>query len=87
MADKKEIKVHIEPHFAGRYRLEYDGKYITLFGRNNKYPVMMYGCSDEEAARRDTEYDETVLIPIVVEARKANPEIVDVTQDEIIIHY
>ena len=84
---KKQAVVQIEPHFAGRYRIEYDGKYVTLFGRNNKYPVMMYGGSEQEAAKRDIEFEEMVLIPIVVEVRRSSPKIIKVTKDKIFISY
>lgn len=79
---KKEIIVPIEPHFAGNYRLEYDGKYITLFGLDNRYKGFKFNDNDADW------FEEMVLVPVVVEARNAFPfEILGVTQSEIIISY
>lgn len=72
-------RIPIEAHFAGDYRLEYDGKYITLYGKDNRYDMEgMFG------APKGT-YDEMVLIPVVEEIRNASPEIIEVTETEIII--
>ena len=60
--------IPIESHFGGNYRLEYDGKYITLFGNDKKYGNQ-----------------EMVLIAVVLEIRNATPEILEVTDKEIII--
>jgi hypothetical protein len=75
----KNIRIPIEPHFAGDYRIEYDGKYITLYGLDNRYDMEgVFGSSKET-------YDEHVLIPVVEEIRNAKPEIIEVTETEIII--
>lgn len=42
------IRIPIEPHFAGDYRLEYDGKYITLFGRDRNYAGFKFNEDDED---------------------------------------
>lgn len=77
---EKTVSVKIEPHFAGDYRLEYDGKYITLFGKDNRYDMEgLMGCPKGT-------YDEMVLIPIVEEIRHANPEIQSFNENEIIIN-
>ena len=54
--------------------MEYDGKYVALYGKDKNYPMMRGG-----------DYEEIVLIPIVVEARNANPEITEITSKEILI--
>lgn len=78
---KKEIIVPIEPHFAGNYRIEYDGKYTTLFGRDRRYKGLKFNDDDDDW------FEEMVLIPVVFEARNADPEIREVTQSEIFISY
>ena len=71
----KRIKIDVQSHFAGNYRIEYDGKYITLFGGDMEYPSMWV----------DGDFEEMVLIPIVAELRNVNPVISEVTQNHIII--
>ena len=66
------IRIPILPHYAGHYRLEYDGKYITLFGCDRNYEGFNYGEDDE------VWHEEMVLISCVVEVRKAGPSIVSV---------
>ena len=73
------IRIPIEPHFAGDYRLEYDGKYITLFGKDNRYEGFRF--SDDQPIW----YEEMVLIGCVLEVRKATPTINEVTDTEIIV--
>lgn len=74
------IKVPIQPHFAGDYRIEYDGKYITIYGKDNRYDMVgLFG------APKGT-YEEMVLIPVVIEVRNAVPSIVKVSEKEIIIN-
>lgn len=36
------IHVPIESYYAGNYRLEYDGKYITLLGRDKNYKCFSF---------------------------------------------
>lgn len=73
------ITVQIAEYFAGDYRLEYDGKYIKLFGKDKNYDLEgMFG------APKGT-YDEIVLISCVGEFRNANPVIEKVADKEIII--
>lgn len=73
------ILIPIQSHFAGDYRIEYDGKYITLFGKDNRYDMEgLFG------APKGT-YEEMVLIPVVVEIRNSNPRIVSYTDMEISI--
>ena len=37
-----QIKVEIEPHFDGDYELKYDGKYLSLYGKDNRLvPVVI----------------------------------------------
>lgn len=72
-------RIPIEAHFAGDYRLEYDGKYITLYGKDNRYDMEgMFG------APKGT-YDEMVLVPVVEEVRNAHPEIIEITETEIVV--
>jgi len=69
------IRIPIEPHFAGKYRIEYDGKYVSLYGLDNRYDMAgLYGAPEGT-------FDEMVLIPVVAEVRNASPEIVSVTDD------
>ena len=67
------IRIPILSNYGGGYRLEYDGKYITLYGKDKDYKCM-FG-----------DYEEMVLIPIVEEIRNAEPEIIQTTDTEIVI--
>ena len=73
------IRIPILENYAGGYRLEYDGKYITLFGRDKNYKGFKFNDDDEDW------FEEMVLIPIVEEIRKANPQIIEVTNTEIVV--
>jgi hypothetical protein len=73
------IHISIEPHFAGDYRLEYDSKYITLFGKDNRYEGFRF--TDDQ----DIWYEEMVLISCVLEVRKATPIIKEVTDKYITV--
>ena len=68
------IRIPILSNYGGGYRLEYDGKYITLYGKNKDYKCMFGGG-----------YEEMVLIPIVEEIRNAEPEITEITDTEIVV--
>jgi hypothetical protein len=68
------IRIPIEQHFAGDYRIEYDSKYISLYGKDKNYKCM-FGDS----------YEEMVLIPVVIEIRKAAPKIIETTDTEIVV--
>lgn len=79
MKESSVIRVPIKEHFAGDYRIEYDGKYVSLFGKDCRYEAFRY--SDEQ----DLSYEEMLLIPIVTEVRNADPKIKEVTDSEIVI--
>ena len=68
------IRIPILSNYGGGYRLEYDGKYITLYGKDKDYKCMF----------RDG-YEEMVLIPVVEEIRNAEPEIIETTDTEIVV--
>jgi len=63
------IKVQVEHNWLPPYRLEYDGKYVTLFGKDKDYLVPDYGGLGQ------VEYEEMVLRPCIIEIRRATPEI------------
>lgn len=73
------IRIPVEPHFAGGYRLEYDGKYITLFGLDKRYAGMKLSEEQEDW------YEEMVLIPVVAEIRDASPSIIYADDKRIIV--
>jgi len=75
----REVLVPIKPYFKGGYRLEYDGKYITLFGKDGRHEGFRY--SEEEPVW----YEEMVLVALVCEVRMATPAIKEVTESGIII--
>lgn len=65
------IEVDVEPNWLPPYRLEYDGKYVTLFGGDTSYgPMLVYGGADGEEF-----YDEMVLVGCVLERRRIWPTI------------
>ncbi len=73
------IRIPILDYYGGGYRLEYDGKYLTLFGRDKKYKGFKFNDGDEEW------FEEVVLIPVVKEIRQVSPQIVEITDSEIIV--
>ena len=79
MDNEDIILINIEPHFAGDYRLEYDGKYITLYGLDSNYKSPCYG--------RPNEYylEEMVLHPCIFEGRGLKPKILTVTDEYITV--
>lgn len=83
MEQLNSTSIPIEHHFAGHYRLEYDGKYITLLGWDNNYPIFDF-CSGEYST---SEFEEMVLVPCVMEIRNANPFIKEITDKNIIIQF
>lgn len=74
------IRIPILDFYAGGYRLEYDGKYITLFGRDKNYKAIKFDESDEDC------FEEMILIPVVEEVRNASPEITEITESEIVVN-
>ena len=68
------IRIPILSNYGGGYRLEYDGKHITLYGKDKDYKCMF-----------GDDYEEMVLIPIVEEIRNAEPEIIETTDREIVV--
>ena len=73
------IWIPILSFYGGDYRLEYDGKYISLYGKDKNYETFSYGDKQEDS------FEEMLLIPIVKEIRNANPQIIQVTDIEIVI--
>ena len=76
--EQQVVKIQILPNYNGNYRLEYDGKYITLFGEDKNYKGFVYGEGKEW-------FEEMVLVPVVAECRNATPEIKEVTDKHIIV--
>lgn len=67
------------PHYAGGYRVEYDGKYVSLFGGDKNYVGFKFNQEDDDW------YEEMVLIPVVIERRNIIPEIVSVKDNYITV--
>ena len=65
--------------YAGDYRLEYDGKYVTLFGKDKNYKGFKFNDEDDDW------FEEMVLIPVVEEIRNASPKIIEVTDTDIVV--
>lgn len=74
------LSVPVESNWNGNYRIEYDGKYVTLFGEDKNYPGLKYNNEGK------TWYEEMVLIPLVCEIRNAHPFISKETDTEIFIN-
>lgn len=73
------VKIPMKYYYAGDYRLEYDGKYITLFGRHRAYKGFKFSEDQEDW------YEEMVLVPLVAECRRCLPTIEEITTNEIIV--
>jgi hypothetical protein len=73
------ITVPIQPNWNGKYRIEYDGKYITLFGEDKNYPGFKWTADSEEW------FEEMVLVGCVEEVRNASPFIEKVDDEFIYI--
>ena len=69
--------VKIKPNWLPPFRLTYDGKYVSLYGRDKNYPVLGYGSTEKK------EYEEILLVPIVIEVRKCRAEITKISNTEI----
>ena len=86
MKDNNIIKVLRESNWVGGFRLEYDGKYITLFGLDKEYKQFhMRDEMDHAEERPEDVYEEMVLDACVVEIRNASPKIDKVTDAFIFI--
>ena len=77
--EQQVVKIQILPNYNGNYRLDYDGKYITLFGEDKNYKGFKY---DKDA---QDWYEEMVLVAVVAECRNAKPEIKEVTDKHIVV--
>ena len=73
------IELNIQDYYAGDYRLEYDGKYLSLLGRDKNYPQFKFNPNDIDT------YEEMLLMPAFLEGRNLQPSIVEVTNTKIII--
>jgi len=76
---KTVIRIPILDFYAGDYRLEYDGKYVTLFGKDKNYKGFKFNDEDDDW------FEEMVLIPVVEEIRNASPKIIEVTDTDIVV--
>ena len=72
-------RIPILDFYAGDYRLEYDGKYVTLFGKDKNYKGFKFNDEDDDW------FEEMVLIPVVEEIRNASPKIIEVTDTDIVV--
>lgn len=75
-----ERYISIEDHWEGGYRIGYDGKYITLFGKDSNYPQFNF-------EQGTIMYEEMVLIPVVVEIRNAKNISVKEKDEIVVIEY
>lgn len=75
----RKIRIPVLEHYAGGYRLKYDGKYVSLYGKDKNYKGFKFNDNDEDW------FEEMVLIPVVEEVRNATPEILEVNDSEILI--
>lgn len=73
------IRIPILDYYAGDYRLEYDSKYITLFGRDKTHVGFKYDQEEPDW------YEEMILVSVVAEIRNASPQIIEVTDTEIVV--
>ena len=71
------IKIPIQPHFGGNYRLEYNGRHIVLWGSDRSHPGIKWHDSDPDW------YEEVALVPSVFEIENASPWICKITDAEI----
>lgn len=66
--ERYKITIKREPNWQEPFRVEYDGKYLTLFGKDTNYQVPDYG------GHGQIEYEEMVLVPVVEEIRNIVPK-------------
>ena len=76
-----KIIIPRESHWMEPFRIEYDGKYITLFGKDANYQVPDYG------GHGQIEYEEMVLVPVVEEIRNIMPRYAVSDKDFVEIGY
>jgi hypothetical protein len=75
------ILIKREDNWEEPFRIEYDGKYITLFGRDKNYVVPDY------RGHGQIEYEEMVLVPVVEEIRNIIPQSAECDAHSILIKY
>lgn len=78
--DDKKLRVKIKPNWLPPFRIEYDGKYVTLFGRDKNFPETMFHNPGDPI-----EYHTMVLVPVLIEIRNVNPKIIGETKEELLI--
>ena len=74
------LRIRREPNWLGKFRIEYDGKYITLFGEDLNYPGWCYGIEETTPW-----YEEMILHPVACEGRNLSPKIIEETTDYLYI--
>ena len=74
------IKINREPNWLPPFRVEYDGKYVTLFGEDKDYQVPYYGKEPHEP-----QYEEMVLVPVAYEDRHIGATVKEYTDEHVII--
>lgn len=76
------LRVPRESHWLGQFRIEYDGKYISIYGEDSNYPGYGYGTTETEPSW----FEEMCLAGSIAEGGNLNPEITDVTDKYIYIN-
>jgi hypothetical protein len=76
-----KILLKREENWEEPFRIEYDGKYITLFGKDKNYVVPDYG------GHGQIEYEQMVLVPVVEEIRNIIPKYANCDKNDIEIGY
>lgn len=74
------LRISREPNWIGGFRIEYDGKYIALFGKDREYPGWGYGDQNE------VWYEEMCFGGAFAEGRNLSPEIVKETDEFVYIN-
>lgn len=75
----RRVRVPILENYCAPYKLEYDGKYVTLLGGDKNYRRQTYGSTESD------QFEEMVLVPVVAEIRNAEPVISEITGEYIYI--
>ena len=81
MGERTDIlRIPRESNWLGNFRIEYDGKYIGLMGKDKNYPCWFV--PDDQPA----EYEEMCFGGSFAEGRNLSPEITEVTDKYIYIN-
>lgn len=81
MKTSRTLRIARKPNWLGKFRTEYDGKYIALFGEDKNYQGWGYGTTEDS----EPWYEEMCFGGSFAEGRNLTPLIVEVDDTHIYV--